>query len=428
MRLYLLAAATAAVVAFVFAWVILRLSLRFRLYPQIRARDVHESPTPRLGGAAMFLGVLAAFGAASQFGGLRWLGSPEGLGRFDLIFSEPSKIFGILGASLLIVVIGVVDDLWDLEWWTKLAGQVIAGGILAYSGVTITTLPVFGAVAILPSTVSLGITVFAVVLVMNAVNFIDGLDGLVAGVAIIANGVFFLYSFTLSVFVGQSEYFNLAALISAVLIGACAGFLPFNFRLPPHFRPARIFMGDSGAMLVGLLMAASAITVTTTTDTQSWGGRQLLPAFIPILLPVAILVLPLLDFALAVIRRLRAGKSPFSADRLHLHHRLLDIGHSHLQAVLIFYGWTAVISFGVFAYIVLPWEGATVIIAAGVLVCGVATIVPLLRRHPLDAPPTDETPVQSAPVASAAKPTPASAPAPSTSSPTPASPTKGTSL
>jgi UDP-GlcNAc:undecaprenyl-phosphate/decaprenyl-phosphate GlcNAc-1-phosphate transferase len=388
-RLYVLAVASAALVAFVFAWVILRLSTRFRLYPKIRDRDVHSSPTPRLGGVAMFLGIVAAFAAASQFGGIRLLGSPEALGRFDLIFSEPSKIWGILAACLLIVIIGVVDDVWDLEWWTKLAGQIIAGGILAYSGVTITTLPVFGSVAILPSTVSLAITVLAVVLVMNAVNFIDGLDGLVAGVAIIANGVFFLYSFTLSVYIGQSEYFNLAALISAILIGACLGFLPFNFRLPPSFRPARIFMGDSGAMLVGLLMAASAITVTATVDTQSWGGRQLLPAFIPVLLPVAILVLPILDFALAVMRRLLAGRSPFSADRLHLHHRLLDIGHSHLQAVLIFYGWTAVISFGVLAYLFLPWEAATAGIAVGVVACAVATIVPLLRRDPLT--PHEET-------------------------------------
>jgi UDP-GlcNAc:undecaprenyl-phosphate GlcNAc-1-phosphate transferase len=377
-RLYLGAALVAAVVSFVFAWVILKVSLKYRLYPKIRERDVHTRPTPRLGGVAMFLGVVVAFVLASQFGGIRLLGSPEGLGRFDLIFSDPRRIWGLLIAALLIVIVGVIDDIVDLEWWTKLAAQIIAGGILAWSGTAITALPVFGTVAVLPSTVVLSITVLAVVLVMNAVNFIDGLDGLVAGVAIIANGVFFLYSVALAFTLGASEYFNLAALITAILIGACVGFLPFNFH------PAKMFMGDAGAMLVGLLMSASAITVTSTVDPESWGGRTLLPAFIPILLPFAILVLPILDFSLAVIRRVRAGKSPFAADRLHLHHRLLDIGHSHLQAVLIFYGWTAVISVGFLSYMFIPWYWATALLVAGVLVCAWLTVVPLLRRDPID--------------------------------------------
>ena len=165
----------------------------------------------------------------------------------------------------------------------------------------------------------------AIVLVMNAINFIDGLDGLVAGVAIIANGVFFVYSYMISYGPAeQSDYFNLAQFISAVLIGACAGFLPLNWH------PARLFMGDAGALLVGLLMAASTIAVTGQIDPElaSNGPRVLFPAFIPILLPFAVLIVPLLDFGLAVIRRLRAGKSPFSADRKHLHHRLLDMGHT----------------------------------------------------------------------------------------------------
>jgi UDP-GlcNAc:undecaprenyl-phosphate/decaprenyl-phosphate GlcNAc-1-phosphate transferase len=376
-RYYLLVIGTVAVVTCVLGFIVLRLTHRFKLYPtKIRARDVHTRPTPRLGGVAMFIGVIAGFVLASQLH----------FANFSVVFNEAPqfggvslKITGLLLAALLIVVMGVADDIWDLDWWTKLAGQIIAGGILAYSGLQIVSLPILGGVTYLPSNISLAITVLAVVLVMNAVNFIDGLDGLVAGVALIASGVFFIYSYWLAVQAHDSDYLGLASLITAALIGACVGFLPLNFY------PAKMFMGDAGALLVGLLMAASALSVTGQVDPASYGyGGLAVPAFIPILLPVAILILPLLDFSLAVLRRLRAGKSPFAADRLHLHHRLLDIGHSHLQAVLIFYGWTAVISIGCLGYLFVPWRWATLFIAVGVVVCAFATIVPLLRRHPID--------------------------------------------
>ena len=368
---YALVVLIAAVVTFALAWLILKLSHRYRLYPKVRESDVHTRPTPRLGGIAMFIGILVALAVASQ------------LETMSLIFSEPLKIWGIVAAALIIVLIGVADDIWDLDWMTKLAGQFIAGGVLASSGIQIYTLPIFGSVAILSPTVSLIVTVFAVVLVMNAINFIDGLDGLVAGVALIANGVFFIYSYILAVNTEQTEYFTLASLISALLIGACIGFLPLNFH------PAKLFMGDAGALLVGLLMAASAISVTGAVDPETWGGRTLLPAFIPILLPFAILVVPLLDFGLAVFRRLRAGKSPFSADRLHLHHRLMDMGHTHLQSVLIFYGWTAVVAFGCLSFMAFPWPVATALIVAGIILCAIVTFGPLRKRFrvtPTSAP------------------------------------------
>ena len=370
---YALVVGVSALVTYGLAWLILKLSHRYRLYPKVRERDVHTRPTPRLGGIAMFLGILAALAVASQ------------LESMSLIFSEPLKIWGLVAAALIIVLIGVADDLWDLDWMTKLAGQFIAGGILASSGIQIYTLPIFGTVAILSPTVSLIVTVFAVVLVMNAINFIDGLDGLVAGVALIANGVFFIYSYILSVNTGQTEYFNLASLISALLIGACLGFLPHNFH------PAKLFMGDAGALLVGLLMAASAISVTGSVDIQNWGGRTLLPAFIPILLPFAVLVVPLLDFGLAVVRRLRAGKSPFAADRLHLHHRLMDMGHTHLQSVLIFYGWTAVVAFGCLSFLAFPWPVATALIIAGVVFCSIVTFGPLRKRFRLTPSPASDS-------------------------------------
>ncbi len=361
MRFYLLVAAVSAVVTFVLSWVIYKLSHRYRLYPKIRERDVHTRPTPRLGGIAMFIGVVVAILVASQ---ISW---------FDLVFSEPGKIWAIMGAALIIVLIGVADDIWDLDWITKLAGQIIAAFLLAWQGVQIVSLPI-GGLTIGSSGMSLVITILAVVLVMNAINFIDGLDGLVAGVALIANGVFFVYSYLLAQDTSPTDYFNVASLITAVLIGACAGFLPLNFH------PAKLFMGDAGALLVGLLMATSAIAVTGQVDPAQLGRSQLFPAFLPILLPFAILVIPLLDFGLAVFRRLRAGKSPFSADRQHLHHRLLDMGHSHLGAVLIFYGWTAVFSVGcLLLFLLQPYWLAFPFLGAGILVCAAITLFPLTR-------------------------------------------------
>jgi UDP-GlcNAc:undecaprenyl-phosphate/decaprenyl-phosphate GlcNAc-1-phosphate transferase len=362
---YLLVAGAAAVVSLTLSYVIWKLSTRYRLYPKIRERDVHTRPTPRLGGIAMFIGIVAAFAVASQ------------LPPFDIVFSVPGRILAILGAALIILLLGVADDIWDLDWVTKLAGQVLAAALLAWQGVQITTVPIPSVgLVVLPSYLSLGLTVLVIVLVMNAINFIDGLDGLVAGVAIIANSAFFVYAYMISYGpTEQSDYFNLAQFISAVLIGACAGFLPLNWH------PARLFMGDAGALLVGLFMATSTVAVTGQIDPTALDGPQrLFPAFVPVLLPFAILIVPLLDFGLAVFRRLRAGKSPFSADRKHLHHRLLDMGHTHLHAVLIFYAWTAVASFGSLLFLFTEWWWAALVTGVGLLICTVVTLAPLSRR------------------------------------------------
>jgi UDP-GlcNAc:undecaprenyl-phosphate GlcNAc-1-phosphate transferase len=365
---YLGAGILSAGVTYGLSVLIQRLGMKYRLYPKIRERDVHKRPTPRLGGIAMFLGMLVTFAVASQ------------LPQFHLIFVKPGPILAILGAAFIVVAIGVADDLWDLDWTTKLVGQILAAFLLAWQGVQLTTLPISGGVVQLSSYSGLIITVLAVVLVMNAVNFIDGLDGLVAGVAIIANGVFFVYSYILANQIGQTEYFNLASFITAALIGACVGFLPLNWH------PAKLFMGDAGSMLVGLMMATSAISVTGSVDVASIQfSRQLVPAFIPILLPFAILIVPLLDFCLAILRRLRAGKSPFSADRKHLHHRLLDMGHSDVHAVLLFYAWTAVVSFGVLFALFVPTIWAVLFVLVGLIVCGALTLAPLTRRKAVEA-------------------------------------------
>ena len=378
MTLFLLLALLAALVTFGGSILVWKLSLKYRLYPKIRERDVHTRPTPRLGGIAMFVGIVVAIGAAAFV-------STLGSSRFSnvaIIFQNPGQMLAILGAALLVVLIGVADDLWDLDWTTKLAGQFLAAGLIAWQGVSIVSLPI-GGITLIPSWVSVTLTVFTIVLVMNAINFIDGLDGLVAGVSLIANGVFFLYTYLLVQQTSPLNYFNLASLLAIVLVGACAGFLPLNWH------PAKLFMGDAGSMLIGLLMSTAAIAVTGSLNPTGVGFNTLFAAFIPILLPFLVLIIPLLDFGLAVVRRLRAGKSPFAADRKHLHHRLLDMGHSHLNAVLIFYGWTAVASIGCLLTYVFPvyfgihsvW--AFVLIAIGFLICAAITLAPLGRRKRL---------------------------------------------
>lgn len=375
MKQYVFTVLFTATVTFVLSWLVWRLGLRFKLYPTIRDRDVHQTPTPRLGGVAMFLGVVAAFAVSSR--------NPY----FSILWVDPAPIVSILAATLMIVVIGVVDDLTDVDWFIKLAVQFIAAGIIAWFGqLQIYSLPVGGMTGF-SSSVSVTLTVFAIVIVMNAVNFIDGLDGLVAGVCLIANGVFFAYSYMLVRDTGSSTYFNLASFIAAALIGACLGFLPFNWT------PAKLFMGDAGALMLGLLMATSAIAITgqldpAMLDPQRFGRSQLLGAFIPILIPVAVVLLPLLDFGMAVLRRVRAGKSPFSPDRKHLHHRMLDMGHSSRDAVLIFYAWTAVISLSVLLMYIATnedWFGQYWIGVAfgvvGVAACLVVTLEPYRRRR-----------------------------------------------
>lgn len=380
MKQYVFTVLFTAAVTFALAWTVWRLSLKYKLYPGIRERDVHKTPTPRLGGVAMFLGVVAAFLVSSQHP------------FFAIIWSEPVQIWAILGATFLIVLVGVADDLWDVDWMIKLGVQFLAAGIIAWFGeLQIYSLPI-GGIAMGSSWMSFTLTVFAIVVVMNAVNFIDGLDGLVAGVCLIANGVFFAYSYLLSRDTGASTYFNLASFIAAVLIGVCIGFLPLNWR------PAKLFMGDSGALMIGLLMACSAIAVTSSItpamvgDNDEFGRSQLLGAFIPILLPVVVVLLPLLDFGLAVVRRMSKGKSPFSPDRKHLHHRMLDMGHSDLGAVLIFYAWTAIVSLAVLLMYIgtsASWPGDYLFGVAfgvvGVAACLIVTLTPS-RRRPAPAP------------------------------------------
>ena len=326
MRAYLLLMAIAAVVTYLATFAVRKLADKYEIYPKaIRSRDMHTKPTARIGGVAMFIGFLVSIAIAAPIG---W---------FEVVFADSGPIIAISIAAIIVMAIGFLDDLYDLDWTIKLAGQFLAAGVLAWNGVQIVSLPIFG-ITVGSFGVSFVVTVFLAVLIMNAVNFIDGLDGLVAGVVLIGTVVFFIYSYLLAQQISPTNYFNLATMLSAIVIGMCVGFLPHNWHV------AKIFMGDGGALLLGLLMTTSALTVTGQIDPASLKRDDLVPAILPLILPISILVLPLLDFALAVVRRVSAGKSPFAADRKHLHHRLQDFGHSHLGSVLVFYFWSASVS------------------------------------------------------------------------------------
>ena len=362
MRAYLLMIAITAVVTWVATFFVIKITRKYKIYPEIRDRDSHSIPTPRLGGLGMFVGFLVAMGFAGS------------LGWFKSVFVQGGPILGVLIAASIMAIMGAVDDVYDLDWTLKLAGQFIAASILAWQGVQIVSLPIAG-ITIGSFGMSFVVSVFLTVLIMNAVNFIDGLDGLVAGVVLIGTSTFFIYSYLLAQKTTPSNYFSLASLISAIVIGMCLGFLPHNWR------PAKIFMGDSGALLLGLLMTTSALSVTGQLDPAFIAQSNLMPAFLPMILPLAILVLPLLDFTLAVLRRLRAGKSPFAADRQHLHHRLQDFGHGHLGSVIVFYIWTALISFTCLLMFISTMNVAIWFGVIGFLVALVYTAWPVIAKR-----------------------------------------------
>ncbi|WP_182111654.1 MULTISPECIES: MraY family glycosyltransferase [unclassified Actinotalea] len=359
MRVYLLVMLVAAAVTYLTTPLARWVALRSGAITAVRDRDVHATPTPRMGGLAMLLGMAVALLLASRM---------PFLAR---VFEDSHQAWAILGGATLVCLLGMADDIWDLDWMTKLAGQVLAAGFMAWQGgVQLYSLPIGGR-TIGSSYLSLAVTILVVVVAINAVNFVDGLDGLAAGLIAIGGAGFFAYTYLLTRDISADDYSNLASLVVAVLVGVCVGFLPHNFH------PARIFMGDSGSMLIGLTIAAAAIVVTGKIDPGVVSDRQAIPAFLPIALPVAVLLLPLLDMGLAVVRRVGAGRSPFHADRLHLHHRLLQLGHSHRRAVVIMYLWTAVFAFGAAGLAV--WTTRTVLISlgAGVLLALALTLGPL---------------------------------------------------
>ncbi|MCK7625767.1 undecaprenyl/decaprenyl-phosphate alpha-N-acetylglucosaminyl 1-phosphate transferase [Streptomyces sp. RS10V-4] len=373
-REYLLTLCVTAAVTYLLTGPVRKFAIAAGAMPEIRARDVHREPTPRLGGIAMFGGLCAGLLVAGHLTNLK------------SVF-ETNEPRALLSGAALIWILGVLDDKWGVDALVKLGGQMIAAGVMVLQGLTILYLPVpgIGTVALTPMQGTL-LTVALVVITINAVNFVDGLDGLASGMVCIAAAAFFMYTYRLWFGYGI-EAAAPATLFSVVLMGMCLGFLPHNMH------PARIFMGDSGSMLIGLVMAAGAVSLTGQVDpdllNQKAGGLReathaMVPVYIPLLLPLTIIAVPVADLFLAIVRRTWQGQSPFAADRGHLHHRLLEIGHSHSRAVLIMYFWSALIAFGAVAY---SANDASMWIVLGiVLLSAVGLVLLLLPRFTPRAP------------------------------------------
>lgn len=341
MREYLLTLCVTAAVTYLLTGPVRKFAIAAGAMPEIRARDVHREPTPRLGGIAMFGGLCAGLLVAAHLANLK------------PVFELSNEPRALLSGAGLIWLLGVLDDKWGVDALVKLGGQMIAAGVMVLQGLTILWIPVpgVGNVSLTPMQGTL-LTVALVVITINAVNFVDGLDGLASGMVCIAAAAFFVYAYRL--WYGHNlEAAAPASLFAAVLMGMCLGFLPHNMH------PARIFMGDSGSMLIGLVLAAGAISLTGQLDpdalklfegSERAAVQATVPVYIPLLLPLTVIAVPVADLLLAIVRRTWKGQSPFAADRGHLHHRLLEIGHSHSRAVLIMYFWSALIAFGTVAY------------------------------------------------------------------------------
>ena len=360
MKVYLAVVAITALLSFALTPVARMLGVRGRVYTPSRKRDMHREPIPKLGGAAMAIAVVIAMGLSSLVPFLSG------------IYQAPIR--GILGAILIILIMGVADDLWDLHWIVKFAGQVVAAGIVAAAGIRVEAMPV-GWIHVDNEIAQILITIFVIVLTINAFNFIDGLDGLAAGVAVIGGSAFFLYSYVLTRTINAYDYSNLSTLLTALLIGACIGFLPFNFH------PAKIFMGEVGAQLIGLLMATAAVAVTADLGALEGFRFRNVPAYMPILLPLAVMLLPLLDLVMAVLRRTARRSSPFTADRGHIHHKLVDGGYTHRQAVLLLYLWTFVIGYGAVSLTYFSAEVVFAIVAIAMALLVLLTLRPWIIRR-----------------------------------------------
>ena len=330
-----------------------------------RERDVHVQPTPRMGGLAMYIGVLAAVLLASQ------------LPALTRGFVYSSGMPAVLVAGGIIMGIGLIDDKWGLDALTKFAGQITAASVLVTMGVawSVLYIPVGGVgTIVLDQVSSILLTLALTVAIVNAMNFVDGLDGLAAGLGLITASAICIFSVGLLRDHGGDVLFYPPAVISVVLAGACLGFLPHNFHR------ARIFMGDSGSMLIGLMLAAASTTAAGPVSQNAYGARDVFALLSPFLLVVAVMFVPMLDLLLAIVRRTRAGRSAFSPDKMHLHHRLLQIGHSHRRVVLLIYLWVGIVAFGTASTIFFDPRYTGAVMLAAIVVAIVATVIPLLRR------------------------------------------------
>lgn len=349
MREYSLTLLIAAALTYMLTPLIKSFALRQKAVANVRDRDIHTETTPRWGGVAMWLGMAIT---------LLIVNNLELVGK-----AYSRELFGIFLAATFVLLIGMLDDRYELDAVTKLAGQGLAAGILLLFGIQILWLPIDG-IIVLPTNIGQLLTVIIVIVIINAVNFVDGLDGLATGIVAISAAAFFGFSYLLAVENGFSRA-GAPSLVTAIVIGTCLGFLPHNLH------PARIFMGDSGSMFLGLLLAASAITLMGQIDANAVFSENIGPAALPLLLPFAVLAIPLLDLALAVLRRVRQGKSPFAPDKEHLHHKLMAWGNSQQRTAVILYLGTGMLALPAMLSAFIPlW--AAIIVGIGLLIIAIS--------------------------------------------------------
>ena len=362
-----------------------RLAIRFGavIAPSSDARHVHTKPTPTLGGAAMFVGFLVAMAVASQ------------LDQFHEMFQANSEPFGLILGAGVIFLVGALDDLIDVSPPAKVAGQVVSASLLALFGITMFYFRMpfnfFNTdTVVLSSELAPLVTAAWLVLMTNAINLIDGIDGLAAGVVAIAGFALFLFADRLFK-QGFIDGTNIGPLVAIIAVGVCLGFLPFNWH------PSKIIMGDAGALFLGLLLAVPTITIGGRTD-HAFSGNTFF-FFGPLLIPVLILGVPILDTAFSFVRRLWKRQRWHQADAGHLHHRLMALGHGPRRTVVILWAWTALLS-GIALLPTYTNEGNALVPFAGaaLLLLLIAWFHPGIRsrrerkeraRHPT-AHPTDE--------------------------------------
>ena len=364
MREYFLVSVVAAIFTFMATPLARWAAMRFGAVTPVRARDVHALPIPRLGGTALFVGLLAAVAISSQ------------LPYLSHVFDRREAL-GTLVAAGMMCALGAWDDFAELNWALKFGGQALAACVLVLSGVQFFSLPL-GEQTVLPTPLLIVFTVLVILVVVNAVNWVDGLDGLAAGMVAIASASFFFFAYQQATQWGGKSVFSTSAFIAAATVGVCVGFLPHNFH------PARLFMGDAGSLLLGTLIAAATISFAGDLDPAavSGTGDASVAFMLPLLVPLAILAVPLWDFAASIVRRVRSGQKPWEADGRHLHHRMLKIGHTHRAAVLILYLWSIGIALGLVSMAYWPIERSlSALFGMTVLAFALTWGLPRWRRH-----------------------------------------------
>ena len=334
MKVYLLLGAIAMALTILLTPAVRWTCLRFNILPPLRGRDLQKKPIPRLGGVAMTIALIVTMLLASR------------IPYMAPLFATTVPWAVMAGAGAM-CILGIIDDIIELDWMAKLGGQVLIAGGMAFGGVQLASFPIFG-LTLGSSRLWLFVSVFFIVGIMNAVNFIDGLDGLASGMIAIGAGSFFVYSYIITRLMGAASYATTASLIVIALLGVCAGFLWFNFH------PSSIMMGG-GAETMGLVLAAAGIIVTGKIDPSLLGRQQMIVSALPLILPLSVIFMPVLDLVVTSIRRMSRGKSPFVADRSHFHDRLLVAGHSHRGVVAILWMWTAIVCVPAVGLLVFEW-------------------------------------------------------------------------